>query len=44
MGALIASPNQAILAGETMNAQARRKNKGKEKINIDYEPKDEFDP
>ena len=44
MGALRASPNQALLASETRNAQARRKHKGKEKINIEFEPKDEFDP
>ena len=44
MGALRASPNQALLAGETRNAQARRKQKGKEKINTEFEPKYEFDP
>ena len=44
MGALRASPNQALLAGETRNAQARRKQKAKEKRNIEFEPKDEFDP
>ena len=44
MGALRAFPNQALLAGEIRNAQARRKQKGKEKINTKFEPKDEFDP
>ena len=44
MGSIRASPNQALLASETRNAQARRKHKGKEKINIEFEPKDEFDP
>ena len=44
MGALRASPNQALLVGETMNMQARRKKKGKEKRNTEFEDKDEFDP
>ena len=44
MGALRASPNQALLAGETRNAQSRRKQKGKEKRNTEFEPKYEFDP
>ena len=44
MGALRASPNQALLAGETRNAQGRRKQKGKQKRNIEFEPKDKFDP
>ena len=44
MGALRASPNQSLLAGETKNAQTRRKQKGKEKRNIEFEPKEEFDP
>ena len=44
MGALKASPNQALLASETSNAQAKRKQKGKEKKKIEFEPKDEFDP
>ena len=44
MGALRASSNQALLTGETRNAQARRKQKGKEKIHIEFEPKYEFDP
>ena len=44
MGALRASPNQALLASETRNAQARSTQKGKEKINTEFEPKDEFDP
>ena len=44
MGALIASPNQALLASETRNAQERRKEKGKVKRNIEFEPKYDFDP
>ena len=44
MGSLRASTNQALLAGETKNAQARRKQKGKEKRNTEFEPKEEFDP
>ena len=44
MGSLRASPNQALLVGETKNAQARRKQKGKEKRNTEFEPKEEFDP
>ena len=44
MGALKASPNQALLAGETRNAQTRMKHKGKEKGNTEFEPKYEFDP
>ena len=44
MGALGASPNQALLVGETKNAQIRRKHKGKEKRNTEFEPKEEFDP
>ena len=40
----VGSPNQALLAGETRNAQVRRKQKSKEKRNIEFEPKDEFDP
>ena len=44
MGALRSSPNQALLVGETRNVQARRKQKGKEKRNIEFEPKGEFDP
>ena len=44
MGALRASPNEALLDEETRNAQARRKLKGKEKRNNEFEPKYEFDP
>ena len=44
MGSLRAPPNQALLDGETRNVQARRKKKGKEKRNTEFEPKDEFDP
>ena len=43
MGALIASPNKALLASETRNAQLIRKHKSKEKRNIEIEPKDDFD-
>ena len=43
MGALKASPNQSLLAGETSIAQSRRKHKGKEKRNTEFEPKYEFD-
>ena len=44
MGYLIASPNQYLLVGETRNAQARKKHKGKEKRNTEFELKDVFDP
>ena len=44
MGALKASPNQALLAHGTRNAQAKRKHKGKDKRNTEFEPKEEFDP
>ena len=44
MGALRASTNQALLAWETKNVQARRKQKCKEKKNIEFEPKKQFDP
>ena len=40
MGALKASKNQALLAGETKNAQTRGKHKGKEKKDIVFKPKD----
>ena len=43
MGALRASTNQALLVGETKNAQERRKQKGKEKKNIEFKPKEYFD-
>ena len=43
MGDLKASTNQALLDGETKNVQERRKQKGKEKRNTEFEPKDEFD-
>ena len=43
MGALRASPNQALLVGETKNAQARRKQEEKEKKNTEFEPREEFD-
>ena len=39
MGALRSSPNQALLVGETRNVKARRNQKGKEKMNIEFEPK-----
>ena len=44
MGALRASPNQALLDSETNNVQSRRKPKVKEKMNIEFKPKEEFDP
>ena len=44
MGALRASPNQSLFAGETKNAQTRRKQKGKEKRNSGFELKEDFDP
>ena len=43
MGALRASPNQDLLSNDTTNVQARRKHKGKERRNNEFEPKDEFD-
>ena len=44
MGAIRSSTNQALLVGETKNVQSRRKQKGKEKRNTKFEPKEEFDP
>ena len=44
MGAHTTSTNQAPLDGETRNSQARRKQKGKQKRNTEFEPKYEFDP
>ena len=44
MGSIRASPNQALLDGETRNVQAIRKQKSKEKRNTEFKPKDEFDP
>ena len=44
MGALKASKNQALLAGETKSVQAKGKHKGKDKNNVEVEPKEEFDP
>ena len=44
MGALRASPNQALIGSEIRNVHERRKKKGKEKRHIEFEPKDEFDP
>ena len=43
MGYLKASLNQALLASETKNVQARRNQKGKEQRNIKLEAKEEFD-
>ena len=40
MGGLRASKNQDLVYGETNNAQENGKNKGKEKKNIDFKPKD----
>ena len=36
MGVIRASTNQALLVGETNNAEARRKQKGKDKRNIKF--------
>ena len=44
MGVLRASPNQDLLDGETKNAQAKGKKKGKDKRNTVFEPNKEFDP
>ena len=44
MGDLKASNNQALLTEETKNAQAKGKQKGKEKKNIDFKPKDKNKP
>ena len=43
MGVLKASPNQALLDSDTKNVQVRRKQKGKLKLNIEFEPKEYFD-
>ena len=40
MGALNATKNQALLVGETKNAQAKGKQKYIEKKNTDFNPKD----
>ena len=39
-GGLRASKNQDLVDGETNNAQEKGKNKGKDKNNIDFNPKD----
>ena len=44
MGAIRASRNKSILAGETTNAQSRRKHKGKYRMKTKFKPKEEFDP
>ena len=44
MGALKASKNQALLVGEVKNVKAKGKQKGKEKKNIDFKPKDKHKP
>ena len=44
MGSLRATIKQALLDGETKNAQARRNQKAQDKRNTDFEPKEEFDP
>ena len=43
MWSLRASPNQALLDGETKNVEARRKKKGKEKRNTECKPKEDYD-
>ena len=40
MGALKASKNQALLSRETKNVQEKGKQKGTEKKNIDFKPKE----
>ena len=44
MGSLRSATNQVLLVGDTKNAQARRKWKGNDKRNTEFEPKEEFDP
>ena len=44
MWSLKASKNQARLAGETKNAQEKRKQKGKEKKNTYFNPKEKHNP
>ena len=44
MGALKASKNQARLAGETKDAQEKRKKKGKENKNTYFNPKEKNNP
>ena len=43
-GAIKASKNQALSARETNNAQAKGKQKGKEKKNIDFKLKEKQNP
>ena len=44
MGALKSSKNQALLAGETKNAQEKEKQRGNENKNIDFKPKEKQNP
>ena len=44
MKALRASTNQTLLVGETKNMQERRKQKGKDKRNTEFKPKEYFNP
>ena len=44
MGAIVSSTNHDLLVGETTNAKPRRNHKGKDKRNIEFKPKEEFDP
>ena len=44
MGSLKASIKQALLVGETKNAQEKGKQKGKENKNIYFEPKEKHNP
>ena len=44
MGALSASKNKSLLARETKNAQERRKPKGRDKRNTEFELEDELYP
>ena len=44
MGALKALNNQALFFGKTNNAEAQGRLKGKNQKNIEFKPKEEFDP
>ena len=44
MGSLKASKNQALLARESKNLNAKGKQKGKDKKNSEFKPKEELDP
>ena len=44
MVSLIATIKQTLLDGETKNAQARGNQKGNDKRNTEFKPKEVFDP